>query len=123
MIAWKTVLVGRKSEDQIRIVESLEVEGIFKGQLVQIPCNEHRHAQLDQVAQCLIQPQFESVHGQDIHHICGQSVPVPDHSHCKLLFSYIQPKFTFFKLEAISLCSFTNDPAEELVPLFPLAPI
>lgn len=31
MIAWKTVLVGRKSEDQIRIVESLEVEGIFKG--------------------------------------------------------------------------------------------
>lgn len=51
MIAWKTVLVGRKSEDQIRIVESLEVEGIFKGQLVQIPCNEHRHAQLDQSAQ------------------------------------------------------------------------
>jgi len=30
-------------------LESLELEGTFKGHLVQLLCNEQRHAQLDQV--------------------------------------------------------------------------
>jgi len=44
-----------------RITEPLELEGTFKGHLVQLPCNEQGHAQLDQVAQGLIQPHLESL--------------------------------------------------------------
>ena len=44
-----------------RITEPLELEGTFKGHLVQLPCNEQGHAQLDQVAQGLIQPRLESL--------------------------------------------------------------
>ena len=32
-----------------RIIESLELEGTFKGHLDQLPCNEQRHPQLKQV--------------------------------------------------------------------------
>ena len=78
-----------------RNVESLELEGTFKGHLVQFSCNEQGHAQLNQVAQGLIQSCLESLKGQDINHISQYSVPVPHHSHCKRLFLYIQPKSTF----------------------------
>jgi len=36
-----------------RILESSELEGTFKGCLVQLPCSEQGHLQLDQVAQSL----------------------------------------------------------------------
>ena len=39
----------------VEIIESLELEGTFKGHLVQLPCNEQGHAQLDQVAQSPVQ--------------------------------------------------------------------
>jgi len=52
-------------------MESLELEGTFKDDLVQLPCNKQGHAQLDQVAQSLIQPHLESLWGQSIHHISG----------------------------------------------------
>mgnify|MGYP001851912454 CR=1 FL=1 len=68
-----------------RIIESLELEGTFKGHLVQLPCNEQGHAQLDQVAHILIQPRLESLQGWAINHISGQTVSVPHHSHCKKL--------------------------------------
>jgi len=102
-----------------RIIESLELEGTIKGHLVQLPCNEQGHPQLDQVAQGLIQPCLESLQGWGIHHISEQPIPVPQHSHCKRLFSYIQSKSTLFKLETISLYSITTDPAEESAPFFP----
>jgi len=48
-----------------RIIEPLELEGTFKGHLVQLPCNKQGHAQLYQVAQGLIQqflsPFFPSI--------------------------------------------------------------
>ena len=81
-----------------RIIEWLELGGTFKGHLVQLPCNEQGHAQLDQVAQ--IQPGFESLHGWGIYHIHGQPMPVPHHSHCKRLF----PKSTLFKLHPTAWC-------------------
>jgi len=68
-----------------RITESLGLKKTFKGHLVQLPCNEHGHAQLDQVAQGLIQPSLGSLQGQHINHISGQPVPVPHHPHCKRL--------------------------------------
>ncbi len=70
-----------------RILESLELEVTSEGHLVQLPCNEQGHAQLDQVAQGLIQPRLKSFQGWSIHHISGQ--PVPYHPHCKRLFPYI----------------------------------
>ena len=60
-----------------RIIESLELEGTFKGSLVQLPCNEQGHAHLDQVAQSPIQPCPESLQGRGFNHFCRQPVPVP----------------------------------------------
>lgn len=37
-------------------IESLELDEIFKGHLVQHPCNEQGHLQQDQVAQSFAQP-------------------------------------------------------------------
>jgi len=65
------------------------LEGTSVGHLVQIPCNEQEHPQLDEVAHCLVKPQFESLQGQGINYISGQSVLVPHHTHCKRLFPYM----------------------------------
>ena len=40
----------------LRVIESLELEGTFKGQLVQLPCSEQGYPELDQAAQGLIPP-------------------------------------------------------------------
>ena len=44
-------------------IESVELEEIFKGHLVQHPCSEREHAQLDQVAWGLIQLYLGSLQG------------------------------------------------------------
>ena len=41
---------------RFRITESFGLEGTLKGHLVQLPCHEQRHGQLDQVAQSPVQP-------------------------------------------------------------------
>ena len=71
------------------IIEPLELEGTFKGHLVQLLCNKQGHPQLHQVAQGLIQPHLESLQGQGINHISGQLVSVPHHPHHKIFFPYI----------------------------------
>ena len=40
-------------------MESLGLEETFEGHLVQLPCNEQQHLQLDQVAQSPDQPDLE----------------------------------------------------------------
>ena len=55
-------------------MEPSELEGTFKGHQVQLPCSEHRHAQLSQVAQGLVQPCLGSLQGWGIHHTSGQPV-------------------------------------------------
>ena len=98
------------------IIEFLELEGTFKGHLVQLPCNEQRHPQLDQVAQGLIQPHLESLQGQGTNHVSRQPFPMCHYLHCKRLLPYILAKSIFFWLEAISPCSVTIDTAK----VFPL---
>jgi len=66
----------------IEIIESLELEGSIKDHLVQLPCNKQGHAQLNQVAQGLIQPRLESLGGRGVNHISRHPVPVPQHPHC-----------------------------------------
>ena len=50
-------------------MESLEVEGTFKGHLVQLTCSEQRHPQLSQVAQGLVQPYLASLQSWGINRI------------------------------------------------------
>ena len=45
------------------IIESFELEGAFEVYLVQLPCKEQGHLQLDQVTQSPIQPDLEYLQG------------------------------------------------------------
>ena len=54
--------VVSKEKESI-IIESFGLEGTFKGHLVQPPCNEQAHLQLDQVAQSPVQPDLECFQG------------------------------------------------------------
>jgi len=73
-------------EFENRIRESCQLEWTFKGHPVQPPCSEQGHPQLDQIAQSPLQPDHECLQGRDIHHLSGQPVPMPHHSHCKRFF-------------------------------------
>lgn len=44
-------------------IEFFWLEGTFKGHLVQLPCREQGHLQLDQVAQSSVQPDRECFQG------------------------------------------------------------
>ena len=107
------------TERENRIIESLELEGTFKGHLVQLPCNEQGHVQLDQVDQGAIQLDLECLQRWGIHHLSGQPVPLP---HYKRLLPYIQPK-SLFQLETISPSPLITDPAKELFMFFLVAPV
>ena len=98
-------------------MESLELEGTFKDDLVQLPCNKQGHAQLDQVAQSLIQPHLEILQGQGINHITWQPASVSHHPHYKRHFPYVQLKSAIFKPDTISPCPITTDPAEMFLQL------
>ena len=76
------------------IIEFLELEGAFKGYLVQLPCNEQGHPQLNQVAQRPLHPDLECVQGWGIYHLSGQPVPVPHNPYCKRLF-FLYPTVVF----------------------------
>ena len=54
------------------MTELFELEWTFKGHLVQIACNDQRHAQLDLFAQSLVQPDLECLQEQSIHYLSGQ---------------------------------------------------
>lgn len=75
------------------------------------------------VAQSLVQPRFDSLQGRSINHISRRAVLVSHCPHWKILFLYIQPKSTLFKLEAISPCSVTANATKESVPFFLVAPL
>ena len=46
-------------DDEAWDAQWFELEGTFKGHLVQLPCHEQGHPQLGQVAQNPIQPDLE----------------------------------------------------------------
>jgi len=109
-------------------IESLELEGTFKGYLVQLTCSEQRHALLNQAVQGLTQPCLDSLQGQGIYHISRQPVSEPHYPHCKRFFPYSQPKSTLFELETIFYCSIYLYsiylyPGKESVLFFLIAPL
>ena len=79
-----------------RTIEWFGLEGTFKDHLVQSPCNEQGHLQLDQVAQSPVQPGLECSQGWGIYHLSGQPVPVFHHPHYKKFLPYIESESTFF---------------------------
>jgi len=77
-----------------RIIEQFELEGIFKGHLVQTPCNEQGHLSLDQLAQSAVQPDLDCFQGWGIYRLSGQPVLWFHHPHCKNSLLCIQSKST-----------------------------
>lgn len=59
------------------------IEGTFKGRLVQPPCLDHGHIQLDKMFQNLIQSDLEFLQGCGIYHLYGKLAAVFHHPHCK----------------------------------------
>jgi len=47
-----------------RFTESHELEGSLEGHVAQLPCNEQKHLQLDQVAQSPVSPDLECLQGR-----------------------------------------------------------
>jgi len=92
----------------ITIIESLELEGTFKGHLAQLLCIKQGHPQLDQFAQGLIQPCLESLQEWGINLMPGQLVPVPHHPHCKRLFPYILYLISNLNLPSLNLPSINS---------------
>jgi len=72
--------------------EGFGLEGTFRGHLVQTPCREQGHLQLDQVAQSPVQPGLERFQGWGIDRLSGQPGPRFHHAHCKKFLPSIQSK-------------------------------
>jgi len=70
---------------------------------------------------CPIQPGLEHLQGWGIHHLSGQPVPAPHHSHSKEFPPDIQPKPSLLQLKTISPCPAIVYPFKELAPLLFLA--
>ena len=68
----KDILAPLNDFQDDRIMETFELEGTPKGHLVQLPCNEHGHLQVDQVPQSPILPDLECFQGHGIHRLSGQ---------------------------------------------------
>jgi len=60
---------------------------------------------LDQVAQCLVQPDLDCLQGQGIHYVSGQPVPVPLYPFCKKLILYMQYKSLRLSREVLDVLS------------------
>ena len=79
----------------LKIIESFELEGTFKGHLVQIPCNEQGHPQLHQVHRAPFILTW-CLQGWGIYHIPMQLIPWPQHCYHRKLSPYIQSKSRIF---------------------------
>ena len=75
------------------VIELFELEGTYKGHLVQLSCNEQGHLQLHQVTQSPVQSDLGCLQGWVIYHLYGQPVPV---LYCKKFLPYIQSKSSLF---------------------------
>lgn len=55
-------------------MERFGLEGTFKSNLAQCPCNKQEHLQIEQVSQRPVQPDLECVQGWGTQHLSGQLV-------------------------------------------------
>jgi len=95
------------------------LQGKFKGHLVQPPCSEQGHLQLDQVAQTPVQPDLECFQGCGIYQLSGQIFPVFHHPyHCKKFLPHKQSKSALFYFRSIALCHTSTGPTKKFVPIF-----
>ena len=79
------------------IIESFELEVTLKSHLVQIPCSEEGHLQLDQSS---VQPDLEHLQRQGI---SGQPASVPHHPYCEKFIPYILSYLSCYSLKPFPL--------------------
>lgn len=98
--------IGRRITEWVRLAVTL------KGHLVQSPCSDQRHLQLEQVGQSLMQFDLECFQGWGIYHIFRQLAPVLHHHIHKKSPPYVQSEEatkTFYfdkqKRQSFSLCT------------------
>ena len=87
------LLISSSSFNIEFIIKSFELEGTFKGHVVQLPCNEQEHLQLHQFPQSLVHPNLEHFQGWRIQHLSGRLITLIIKKKKKQhLFSYLQSK-------------------------------
>jgi len=59
---------------------------------------------------------LEHLHGQWLHHLPGQPIPVPDHPFREVVFPNVQPESPLVQLEAIPSSPITSHTREEADP-------
>jgi len=106
------------SQKYHRITESFGLEGTFKGHLVQPPCHEQGHLQLNQVPQSSVQSDLKCFQGRGLDHLAGKLVPGFNHRHCKEFLPYIQSDCTLFQCETVTPRPVTTGPAKKCVSIF-----
>ena len=77
---------------------------------------------LDQVAHSPIQPGLECFQGEGIDNLCGQPVPLSDHSHGKECLPNIYSKSTLFQFKTLSPYPVTAYPFKKSLHRFPVDP-
>ena len=99
------------------VIESSELEETFKVLLVQPPCREQGHLQLDQVAQTPIQLDLGCLQGHGIHHLSGHSSSA---SSLLLKNSFIISSLNLpsFSLKSFPLVLSQQTPLKSLCPSF-----
>jgi len=70
---WREFFHWAVAADGEKMVKSFELEGAFKGHLVQLPCTKQERLQLSQVAQSPVQTDLEYLQGWGIHHFSGEN--------------------------------------------------
>lgn len=116
---WHSVLIFKILKYEFhRITQLFELDGTFKGQLVQLPCYKQGHLQLDHVAQS---PTLECLQEQSTYQFPGQPIPVPRQPSCKKLLPSIQSTSPLLSLNSFPFVLLQQTLLKLLSPSFLLA--
>ena len=116
-------LIRNVLSQNLRIPELFELEETINGQLVQLPCNEQGHLQLDYARRSSSSLTLNVSRDRAPTTTLGNLFQCFTTLILKYFFSYIQSKSPLFYFETISPCPITADPDKESVPFFLTVPL